>query len=39
MAAGGRYTALLQRQQLEESLERGTPEGSSEAVATGSVGD
>ncbi len=39
MAAGGRYTALLQRQQLEESLERGTPEGAGEAVATGSTGD
>jgi ATP-binding cassette subfamily B protein len=40
MAAGGRYTALLQRQQLEESLERGTAEGAAdEAVATGSTGD
>ena len=39
MAAGGRYTALLQRQQLEESLERATPEGAAEAVATESAGD
>jgi ATP-binding cassette subfamily B protein len=41
MAAGGRYTALLQRQQLEESLERGSPDGATadEAVATGSAGE
>ena len=39
MAAGGRYTALLQRQQLEESLERGTPGAANEAVATGSIAD
>jgi len=41
MAAGGRYTALLQRQQLEESLEGGTPEATAtdEAVATGSAGN
>jgi len=39
MAAGGRYTALLHRQQLEESLERATPDTANEAVATGSVGE
>jgi len=41
MAAGGRYTALLQRQQLEESLERGSADGATadEAVATGSAGE
>jgi len=39
MAAGGRYTALLHRQQLEESLEGGMPDGADEPVATGSVGD
>ena len=34
IAAGGRYAALLQRQQLEEALEGGSVEGSAEAVAT-----
>jgi hypothetical protein len=40
MAAGGRYTSLLQRQQLEESIEGAAGEESSgpdeEPVATGS---
>ena len=40
MAAGGRYTALLQRQQLEESLESAAAEGATDdAMATGSAGD
>jgi ATP-binding cassette subfamily B protein len=39
IAAGGRYAALLQRQQLEESLEGGSTDGSDEAVATAAQGD
>ena len=39
IAAGGRYAALLQRQQLEESLEGGSAEGSAEPVATAAQGD
>jgi ATP-binding cassette subfamily B protein len=39
IAAGGRYTALLQRQQLEESLEGGSVEGSAEPVATAAQDD
>jgi ATP-binding cassette, subfamily B, multidrug efflux pump len=42
MAAGGRYTALLQRQQLEEALEVASVEAGAEgddgSVATGSPG-
>lgn len=39
MAAGGRYTALLRRQQLEESLEGESPDAptSGETVASGSA--
>jgi hypothetical protein len=41
MAAGGRYTALLRRQQLEESLEGEAPDASTtdEPVATGSTSE
>ncbi|HEX5971283.1 MAG TPA: ABC transporter ATP-binding protein [Gemmatimonadaceae bacterium] len=39
IAAGGRYAALLQRQQLEESLDGGSTDGASEAVATAAQGD
>jgi ATP-binding cassette subfamily B protein len=39
IAAGGRYTALLQRQQLEEALEGGGAEGSAEPVATAAQDD
>jgi len=39
IAAGGRYAALLQRQQLEESLEGSAADGSAEPVATAAQGD
>ena len=39
ISAGGRYSALLQRQQLEESLDGGSAEGASEPVATAVQGD
>ena len=39
IAAGGRYAALLQRQQLEESLEGGAAEGAEEPVATAAQDD
>jgi ATP-binding cassette subfamily B protein len=39
ISAGGRYAALLQRQQLEDSLEGGAAEGTTEPVATAAQGD
>jgi ATP-binding cassette subfamily B protein len=39
ISAGGRYAALLQRQQLEDSLEGGAAEGTAEPVATAAQGD